>query len=309
MLVTQTLTSLGMLFLLMIPGFIFKKKNVLDEKQNNALNSFVVHVTWPCLVIDAMQIQFNHEILINCGNMVVKMLLIFAVLGVVCVLAARIFHFSPSKRELFLFMAIFGNTGFVGMPIIDALYGKEALFYASVIEAANDVLIFTVGMILIQKSAGAQVKLELKQFINPCFIGSIVGILLFLFKIRLPEVIGQPVELLANATAPIAMTVLGFQLGDLSFKKIAKDVSCYVTVITKLVAAPLVALLVIKLWSGVGIIDKTLVIDMGMPVAVMATLLGQRYGGDVELPTKSVLLSTISLVVTIPAFAVLLETV
>lgn len=297
-----------MLFFLMIPGFVFKKKDILDERQNNALNSFVVNVTWPCLVIDAMQIRFDKEILRNCGNMAAKMLLIFATLGIACLILAKAFHFNASKRELFLFMAIFGNTGFIGMPIIDTLYGKEALFYASVIEAANDVMIFTVGMILIEKSAGAKVKLELRQFVNPCFIGSILGILLFLFEIKLPDVIGEPVALLANATAPIAMFVLGFQLGDLSFKEIARDISCYITVFTKLAVAPLIAMAVVLLWPGVDLIDRTLVIDMGMPVAVMATLLSQKYGGDVDLPTKSVLLSTIALVVTIPAFAVLLET-
>lgn len=309
MLIAQTLKSLGMLFLLMIPGFIFKKKNVLDEKQNNALNAFVVNVTWPCMVVDAMQISFDDEILRNCGNMILKLLVIFAATAVLCLLIAKVFHFQASKCNLFIFMAIFGNTGFVGMPIIGALYGKEALFYASVIEAFNDIMIFTVGMILIQRASGVEVKLELKQFINPCLIGSVIGVLLFLLGIKLPDVIGQPVSMLANTTAPIAMSVLGFQLGGLSLRNLAKDASSYVAVITKLIAVPVVAFIIIRLWPGMAVIDKTLVIDMGMPIAVMASLLSQRYGGDVEYPTKSVLLSTIALIVTVPVFAILLETI
>ena len=132
---------------------------------------------------------------------------------------------------------------------------------------------------------------------------------MFLMGIKLPDVIGQPVSMLANTTAPIAMSVLGFQLGGLSLRNLAKDASSYVAVITKLIAVPVVAFIIIRLWPGMAVIDKTLVIDMGMPIAVMASLLSQRYGGDVEYPTKSVLLSTIALIVTVPVFAILLETI
>lgn len=307
MLILQTLQSLAMLFLLMIPGFVFQKKKILNEQQNMALNAFVANVTWPCMVIDAMQISFDRKILENCGHMLLKMLIVFVLIGGGCLWIAKKRGLSKTTGNLCAFMMIFGNTAFIGMPIIEALYGSEALFYASVIEAVNDILIFTVGMVLMQKAGNAEVKLNLKEFYNPCFIASVIAILLFLFQISLPEVIGHPIRLLSNATAPVAMSVLGYQLASISLSEILGDLRCYFTVFGKIIFLPLITMAVVWLLPGVELIDKTLILDMGMPVAVMSVLLSQRYGADVQLATKSVLLSSIGLMVTAPIFAVLAE--
>lgn len=55
MVVWPILSSLIMIFILIVPGVFFKKKNILTEDQNGAINSIVVNLTWPCLVIDAMR--------------------------------------------------------------------------------------------------------------------------------------------------------------------------------------------------------------------------------------------------------------
>lgn len=308
MLMGKTFQSLGMLLLLMIPGFIFKKKNILSESQSQALNNFVVYVTWPCMVINAMQISFDIEILKNCGIITGKMLVVFLLMGFFGLFGAKKLKFSTGDQNLLIFMIIFGNTGFIGMPIIEALYGAEALFYASVLEAVNDILIFTVGIALVQSGAGKTTHIDLKQFLNPCFVGCIIGIILFLFQVQLPSVIGQPVEMLANATAPIAMSVLGYQLGELKIKDFSKDMRTYLTVAVKLFIAPSITLILIKILpSDLAILDKTLVIDMCMPIAVMIVLLSQRYSLDTDYATKSVLISTIGLIVSVPIFALLVS--
>ena len=83
------------------------------------------------------------------------------------------------------------------------LYGTEAVFFAAILEMVNDVVIFTIGMMLIQMSAGAKLRFEPKLFLNPGLIGVIVGLLLFLLDIRLPEVIGGAVEMVGDATTPL----------------------------------------------------------------------------------------------------------
>ena len=127
---------------MIVPGFVFRKKNIIDEHQSDAVTSLAMNLTWPCLVIDAMQIDFSMEILKQSGYMMVVALVIFAAVAIIGVPLTKVMKLSPRKSCLTMFTLIFGNTGFIGIPVIKALYGSEALFFTAILELVNDVLMF-----------------------------------------------------------------------------------------------------------------------------------------------------------------------
>ena len=90
MLVTSILISLLQIFVLILPGVFFRKKNLITVEQNSGLSDIVVNLTWPCLLIDAMQIPFEPQMMMDCGRITVIALLIFAVLAVLSVPLAMI---------------------------------------------------------------------------------------------------------------------------------------------------------------------------------------------------------------------------
>lgn len=307
MLISQTAISLLTLLFLMIPGIVFRKKGILNESQNNGLNAFVVNAAWPCMVINAMQIDFDISVLKESGNMMGKMLIIFAIICFLCLVIAKCLNVDRKRRSLFIFMSVFGNTGFIGIPLVQLMCGEMSAFYASILEAANDILIFTFGIFIMQKASEEGKGFSLKNFLNPCFIGSVIGLILFVFQIKLPGFIAGPVEMLSSATTPVAMIVLGFQLGGLKLKDFCGDKLCYATVLMKLVIAPLITFAVLKIWASSYPADTTLLIDMGMPVAVMSALLSQKYDNDTALATKAILISTLGLFVSVPLCTLLIS--
>ena len=137
-------------------------------------------VTWPCLVIDAMQLKFSKEILNDCIYTFFILIIIFVLAFIFSILVVKLCKLEKSKSGILAFMFIFGNTGFIGLPVINALYGKTAAFYASIIEMVNDILIFTVGIMLIQYSAGTKTKMDLKGLLSPGIFGVVVGFTLFM---------------------------------------------------------------------------------------------------------------------------------
>lgn len=307
-LVLPILNSLVMIFILIIPGIFFRKREILTETQNEALSSVVVNLTWPCLVIDAMQVEFSIQTLKNCGYIFVISLIIFAILLPISFPLAKAMKMPKTKQYLMVFMLLFGNTGFIGIPVIKALYGTEAIFFAAIIELINDILIFTIGMALIQMSAGAKLKLGVKQFLNPGLIGVLIGLALFMLDLRLPELLGGSVEMIGAATTPLTMFVIGFQLGGLNFKEIAGDWQVYIICFVKLMIAPLITLLIVKLWAGdLTLLEKVLIMSFAMPVGSVSVIFSQQYKGEVAFATKSVLLSTVLSILMIPIFAILME--
>ena len=245
MVVWPILSSLIMIFILIVPGVFFKKKNILTEDQNGAINSIVVNLTWPCLVIDAMQMKFSLQVLKDSAYILVVCLLILAIIFAISFPVAKLIKLPKTKQYLTVFMLLFGNTGFIGIPVIKALYGTDAVFYAAIVELINDILIFTVGILLIQLSAGANLKVGFKQFINPGLIGVIIGLVLFLLNIQLPNLIGGSIEMIGNATTPLTMFCIGFQIGGLKFKEIAGDFQVYAICFVKLLIVPVLTLLVV----------------------------------------------------------------
>lgn len=137
-----------------------------------------------------MQMKFSLQVLKDSAYILVVCLLILAIIFAISFPVAKLIKLPKTKQYLTVFMLLFGNTGFIGIPVIKALYGTDAVFYAAIVELINDILIFTVGILLIQLSAGANLKVGFKQFINPGLIGVIIGLVLFLLEHQLPNLIG-----------------------------------------------------------------------------------------------------------------------
>lgn len=308
MVISEILTSLVMIFLLIIPGIIFRKKDIISAAQSDGISSLVVNITWPCLVVDAMQMDFSAAVLKDSGYMMAAAMVVFAMTAVVTLVLSKLLRLDNSKRYITAFMLLFGNTGFIGIPVIRALYGTEAVFFAAILEMVNDVVIFTIGMMLIQMSAGAKLRFEPKLFLTPGLIGVIVGLLLFLLDIRLPEVIGGAVEMVGDATTPLTMFLIGYQLGGLKAKEILKDASIYVISFTKLLIVPVLALIVLRVAVGdFSLLEKVLIMSFAMPAGSVSVIFSQQYRGETAFATKTVLLSTLFSIVTIPVFAVMME--
>ncbi|MEA4922235.1 MAG: AEC family transporter [Eubacteriaceae bacterium] len=304
----ESLNSLVMIFVMIIPGIILAKKNILSVGQSEGISSLVANVTWPCLVIDAMQISFSKQILKDCGYTFIIMIIVFIAAFLIGILVVKFLKMKKHQGYIFTFMLIFANTGFMGIPVINALYGKEAVFYASIVEMVNDIFLFTVGIMLIQMSAGADRKMNLKSMLSPGMFGVIIGFLLFLFDFQLPGFLGDSVQIIGAATTPLTMIAIGLQIGRIPFRKLVGDINMYVLSAFKLLIIPgIVFVIMIFILKDVSLLSKVIIMEFAMPVAACTTIFSQQYKGDVEFATKGVLLSTVLSIATLPIFTVILS--
>lgn len=287
MAIMEIINSLCMIFIMIIPGIIFRKKGLIDTNQSKGISTVVVNLTWPCLVIDAMQVKFSQEIFKRSQYIFVVVLLVFAIAFIVGFLLVKMLKIKREQGGIFTFMLVFANTGFMGIPVISALYGKEAVFYASIIEMVNDIMLFTVGIMLIQLSAGVKTKISFKEFLTPGMIGIIIGYVMFLCNFQLPGFLGHSVNIIGAATTPLTMFVIGVQVGELRFKELLGNGSIYVMSFVKLLIIPIIALLIMRfIFDDTSLLAKVLIISFAMPVAACTTIFSQQYNADVGLATK-----------------------
>lgn len=305
---TQIILSLVKLFLMIIPGFILSKANVIDEHQSKGISSVIVNLTWPCLIVISLQRDFSKELCVNMGILAAAMVCAIGIAFVLARVLAKSFRMESAKMYLLIFMLMFGNTGFMGIPVCSVLYGSEGTFYAALIDCVQDVFIFTAGLILIEKSTGKHIGLSIKHFMTPGFASIVIGLGLFIAGVSLPQVIYVPLETIGSATSPLAMLVVGYQLGKVSFREMIGDMSLYAMSFARLIVMPVIFLAAVWIiFPEMSTLTKVLVVEMATPVAACTTIYSQQYDGDVGFATKGVMLSTVLSIVTLSVFAVVVE--
>lgn len=304
----EIILSLVKLFLMIIPGYILSKKNIIDEHQCKGVSSIVINLTWPCLIVCSLQMAFSVELVINMGYIAVAMLAAMVIAYAFAKGTCRVMNIDKSKAYLITFMLMFGNTGFMGIPVCTVLYGQEGTFYAALLDAIGDIFIFTVGLLLIEKSTGKHIGLGIKHFLTPGFASIVIGIGLFVSGIQLPDVIYMPLDKIGSATTPLAMFVVGYQLGNIHFKEMIGDIRLYAMSVLKLLAMPVIFYAVMMIVFGeLSLFAKVVVLEMAMPVAACTTMYSEQYDGDVGFATKGVLLTTVISIITLSIFAVIIE--
>lgn len=307
------ITALAKIFIIMLPGYILKKTGVLSKQHVEGMSSLITNVTFPCMIIVSMQMEFSMEILNNCKNAIIVFSCIIAVTMVLARVVSKRAKLPRTQSGIFAFMLMFGNTGFIGFPVLSGLFGQEAVLYGALCDAVYNIFMFTIGIALIKpgderRGRREVIRQTVRESLNPCFFGLIIGLVLFIGQISLPEIIGGPMESIGNITSPLAMIVIGAHLAEINFGELFRAKHAYVVCLLKLIVTPLIGLVFVKLIIGTGsLLASAIIIEAAMPVAMCSVIFSEQYKADVNFAVKGVMLTTVMCIVTIPVFAILLQ--
>lgn len=306
------ITALTKTFIIILPGYILKKMGIITKSHTEGMSSLITCITYPCLVISAMQMEFSMHILNNCKYVVLIFMCITLAALLLSKITTKLIKLPASQSGLLAFMLVFGNTGFVGLPVLNGLFGSEAVFYGALCDSTYDIFMFTIGLSLIRSAASGEGKMKLREtlkgLINPCFIGVLIGLTLYITGITLPEIIGTPIKTIGSVTSPLAMIVVGSHLADISFKELFCNKHLYIVCLLKLIISPAIALILVKLIIGTGsLLASVLIMESAMPVAMCAVIFSEKYKADISFASKGVMLTTLMCIFTIPLYAILLQ--
>ena len=190
------------LFLVMIIGYIANKSGILDQTQNQKMSSLVLNITSPGLILSSVRAPTNGSL-----SSVIQIFLIsiaiYMVLPIMGILLSRILKVPKEDRNLYQFMTIFSNIGFMGYPVIQSIFGDEALFFASICNLVFNLVCYSYGVYLI--SGSGKLSFDFKQLINPGIIFSIIAVIIYLTKYQMPQIIGETSDLIGSITTPVAI--------------------------------------------------------------------------------------------------------
>lgn len=289
------------LAVMMTIGFYLHKKEWMDEDTYGKLSRMVVNIFNPLLIIDGVINKSFTRQSGNIGENLIFMLLYFVVLLVLGGMLAPFFARRREERNIYQLMTVFSNVGFMGIPIITSIYGKESMIYITFYILGYNVLLYTLGVWLFQSERkGISLRGLLKNMLNPGVVASILGILLFLWNPPVPQSAKSLCSYMGTATVPLSMILIGFSLADTNWRALFGNVRMLLFVAVKMLAIPIGAALCLKYLAFSSVIEGIFVLQLAMPVGSILALMAVENGRDGEICTNGIVLSTLASVVTVP---------
>lgn len=293
------------LFLVIALGYGLLKIKILDVEFNKRLTSLLLSVTTPALIVSSVLSTTLEKDISKIAFVFIVGVIIFIVLPILGFIIVKIMKVPTHQQGLYIFMTMFSNIGFMGFPVMKSIFGNEAVFLTAIFNMLFNLLVFTVGIVFMNYHSTAKIKMNARQLLSPGVISSLIALLIYLTEIQVPDVIASTITMVGDITTPIAMMLIGSTLATVPLKEVFNEIRVYPFTILKQIIIPIIAYPVLSFFIQDPLILGVSLIMIAMPVGNIAVLFATEYQKDVALAAKTVFMTTLLSIITIPVIVAL----
>ena len=292
------------MFFIMLLAFICYKIKLVDQNGNRSVSNLLLMVVNPLLIITVYQ-DTEYD-----PDMVRGLLLAFAaavithILGII-ISTVLLRPSSGPDCSIERFNSMYSNCGFIGIPLINSVLGSSGVFYLTAYMVVFNLFSWTHGIILMEKKCSAK---SLKDgVLSPMFIATAAAVALFFLRLRIPSVVLDSMNYVADMNTPLAMMVAGFSVAQADLEKMLRNLRIYFVAFIKLILLPVLMIGVLKLMVLPTEVATTVLVGAACPVATTGTMMAIRYRQNYTYSSELFAMTTVLSVITIPAVVFLSE--
>ena len=289
------------MLLLMLVGALCRKTGIVSSAANKELSSFVIQIVNPAVIFMSYQADYETRLV---RNLLICFALSAAVMGVM-IACAYILVPKKEGRETAIerFSSIYSNCGFMGIPLVNSLFGSEGVFYLTAFITVFNIVVWTHGLIML--TGERDMKKLIKVFCSPTIIAC------FFLRIRLPEIPSAALNYITALNTPLAMIVSGITMSETHLSTVLKQSGVYRVCLIKLIVIPIVVSALLSLTALIPVDEKvrlTILVAASAPPAAVCTLQCLKYGKNSQYASQIFTAGTILSVITLPLIVRVTET-
>ncbi|MBQ8358076.1 MAG: AEC family transporter [Clostridia bacterium] len=300
------LTVIGILFLLMATGYICRRVNLIDDTASKKLSALIIKLGQPMLIVGALiSKDFSTELLKEGLFFMLVGFLLHPLMALFAYLTGPLFR-DAAERKINRFAMIFTNCGFIGFPILEAIFPGKGAFIGAFFVIGYHIYIWTLGILILAQGRDDIKLTPKKALLNPGTIPCVIGLSLYLLKavLPLPAPIVSFTGHLSNICLPISVLVTGALVAKQGLKKIFCNPRLYLFNAVKLIGMPLVVCLIAKAVT-LGMADSYNIILFctviaALPSAASVSMMAELYDITPEYGAGVVGSSTLLSIGTLP---------
>ena len=296
------ISKVGVMLLLILVGYVVSKRGMLTDRGTSEVNTLLLQIVTPCLIVNSF---LTSEDSLSAGELLLSVGTSALAIGLSILLSRCFFRKEPEGRKKVLqFAAAFSNSGFMGLPLVEGIVGSKGVMYGSFFIVVFNIFCWTYGF---RMMSGGQ-KMSLKVLLmNPGIIGLVFGLPIYFLDLHLPAVLSEPVGFLAALNTPLAMLVVGSYIAKVELHSFISDLAVYKSAALRLLVAPGIFLGLLLLIRPEPNLFVTSVIQAACPAAANTVLFSVQYKRDSALASKTVAVSTVLSIITIPLLTILAQ--
>ena len=292
-----------MLFLLMAVGVLFRNRNIISESGRKTLSNLTVNLILPCNIIESFLGEWNvsENLLRHC---LIALGISFGIQ--VAALYLSMLFFAPvsrDKKNIFKYGLIVSNSSFIGIPVVGELYGNLGVLYTSFFQIPIRIMMWTAGLSLftnVDKKESFQ-----KLIKHPCIIAIVIGAFLMIASVPLPSFLGNTIAGLSKCTTPLSMITVGAMFANSKWSDFLDPSILYYCLI-RLIVFPAIVFGAVRLLGIDLVLGNVAVLLSAMPMAATTAILADKYNYNGETASRSIFVSTLLSIVTLPVICLML---
>lgn len=289
-------------------GILCVKCKIFDEGSLNAISKFIINVSMPIMLICNLLAGPSLNSLIDAFPIFTAYLASFILLYLSNCVIVWFFNFEYQKANIYKAMATFSNAGFIGIPLILALYGKEGSIFMSLCIIVDQFMLWTLGIKLASSSNKYNFK-YLKNFINPALVAIIFSLVAVTLDLKVPKIIFLALTPLGNMAPALSMIYIGGLFCFFDIKKYLKNFEIYILILFKMILFPVSIWLILKQVPVSENISKTVVMLCALPSMAAIAILAKKYDNNSEYAITTLLITSTFSLVTVPFVSFLINNV
>jgi predicted permease len=291
------------MFFVIVVGYIARKLKLVDEASSKLMSDLIIRVGQPFMIISAVLGMPYSASNLREGGLILLVALIVHAVAAVLALVATFRVKDTAERRLTEFAAMFANCGFMGFPLLRAVFGDVGLFWASFFVIVFNLVCWTYGQYILSR-ADSRVKIKpLNIFVNYGTVPCVLGLLLYVLRVgdTLSPKVFEAMDYLGSICTPLSMLVVGGLLATVPIKRLFTEPKIYLLSFVKLVALPFVCG---ALLAAVGFSKEMAMfgaIMAALPTAANTAIFAESYNIKPSYAAHTVGVTTLFSVITIPA--------
>ena len=290
-----------MMFLLVGIGFFIRKKGIVNTEGRMNMIDLCLYITLPFNVLHSFLRKWDWNLFIACG----VILLLSIGFNAISVFFSTILYKKQeiNRQKSLKYGTIISNSGFLGNPMVEGIYGSEGLLYAALFMLPVRIVMWTIGIAVFLK--GRKEKLWKNVLTHPCIVAIYAGVIIMVCGIQFPTFVEKTIVGISGCNTPLSMMLVGMMLAEVKPNGLIDKTMVFYTAI-RLLIIPAVVFAITAFLPIDGMLRGITVIMAGMPAPITTALLSAKYGGDEKYATGMVFLSTILSLITLPLWCLVL---
>lgn len=280
-------------------GFWLQKRKVLTPQSTPVISRIVVDICNPALIVSTIltgNITVSHRDFLGGVYVSAGVYFLFILLGYVIPVIIRI---PRDERKFYTLMCIYGNVGFLGIPVAKAILPENAMIYVIICNVFYCLFFYTHGIITL--SSGKE-KMNLRKVFSPGVIMSVFALVIFWFDLKLPDFVVKIADYIGSPTVFLSMVLLGASVARSNLLESIKDIKLWAFILVRLVMVPLVTVMALSAIGASEDMIRTFCLMCAVPVGNLPMIQAEKTGERTDVLAKGIIVTTVFSFISITVF-------